>query len=169
MKRSWRRRGGRRAGRAYLLVEVGKLYQKHSRDQQAADAWARAIALADEHPTDVDLVLYAAEAHLQLGQMKDAQAGYESAAALAPDHPLPHVGLGEVARQQGHLGHALSVLQQAVVVHPGSAAVHSALGRLYRLLNEPERALVELEAAVRADYGWAIPHRHPGGRRGGSD
>ncbi len=110
------------------------------------------------------------------GRLDDALAQYRVAAAIAPDRPLPHLGIAEVLLRLGRTADALAACQTALARAPGDAAtvelesrIHEASGdraaaaasldRLVALLVDGDRPDAALAAAMRARDLDAIPER----------
>ena len=110
------------------------------------------------------------------GRLDDALAQYRVAAAIAPDRPLPHLGIAEVLLRLGRTADALAACQTALARAPGDAAtvelesrIHEASGdraaaaasldRLVALLVDGDRPDAALAAALRARDLDASPER----------
>ncbi len=110
------------------------------------------------------------------GRLDDALAQYRVAAAIAPDRPLPHLGIAEVLLRLGRTADALAACQTALARAPGDAAtvelesrIHEASGdraaaaasldRLVALLVDGDRPDAALAAAMRARDLDASPER----------
>jgi tetratricopeptide (TPR) repeat protein len=96
------------------------------------------------------------EGHLaaQRGDHAAAMAVFTEAGALAPDRPLPHVGMGNALRELGRLSEAMAAFDRALALAPldegalgGRAATLVALGRTA----EAAAALTGLAESLEAD------------------
>jgi tetratricopeptide (TPR) repeat protein len=96
-------------------------------------------------PAGVNLeqVYLEAIAHERAGRVAEALAGFEKAAALAPNLPQAHYNLGVAYSNHGRIADALNAFQRAVSLAPGFAEAQANLGAA---LTEQDR----LEAAVAA-------------------
>ncbi len=57
--------------------------------------------------------------YLNLGNLASAKENFEKERVLVPYSPTPYLHLGEVAKQQGNIKEAISLIQQAVKLSPG--------------------------------------------------
>lgn len=69
--------------------------------------------------------------------------------AGAPEHPSAMALLGVVYAHQGHLEHAIGMLERAVKRQAGVAAWHANLCSLYRITNRVQEALIAGRESVR--------------------
>jgi len=69
--------------------------------------------------------------------------------AVDPEHPSALALLGIIYAHQGHVDHAIDMLERAVKRHSGVAAWHANLCSLYRIVNRIQEALAAGREAVR--------------------
>ena len=69
--------------------------------------------------------------------------------ATDPEHPSALALLGIIYAHQGHVDHAIEMLERAVRRHSGIAAWHANLCSLYRIVNRIQEALAAGREAVR--------------------
>jgi Flp pilus assembly protein TadD len=126
------------------------------RERQEAHALPVVADAARRHPDSAQLSQMLGSLHHALGEIGEAIAAYDRAAALAPDD-------AEIARlrARAHLeaGRPASALfAQARSLAPGDRAVH--LGLVTAILNEsgPAAAIAELERGVADAPGWVQGH-----------
>jgi tetratricopeptide (TPR) repeat protein len=85
------------------------------------------------------------------GDLDAAQAEFEAAVRLAPQHALAHRALGLVLRQKGDLEAARVELTRAVDLAPEDAEGHYNLGSVLLKLNDLPGAVEQLRQAVGLD------------------
>lgn len=102
----------------------------------------------------VQQALASALAHHRSGRLAEAEAIYRLILSQQPDQPDALQFLGVIALQTGQSEAALQLLQRAVVVAPGAAAVHAKLGDVYRKLGQLEEAIAALRRAIELQPGW---------------
>jgi len=95
-------------------------------------------------------------ARTRLGDSEAAARYLERASQLVPDDRNVLVPLCELYLEAGRQADAVPVLQRIIASYGGRrvkelAGFHHMLARAYRGLNEPARALLELDAAYRID------------------
>jgi tetratricopeptide (TPR) repeat protein len=131
---------------AYAHHLTGLLLAELDRPEDAATAFAKAIALRADH----------AEAHLHLGLARrstldfaGALASLREAVRLAPDDARGRYELGRELLRAGRAGEAVAHLRKAAGARPEDAAVLYALGRALQAAGRPDDAAAAL-AALRA-------------------
>jgi Tfp pilus assembly protein PilF len=118
--------------RAELFVAQGDL-------AQAADAYRRALAGADEDPLVVARLALTLDA---MGEAEDAQAQLAHGDTLDPESEAIWLARGEIAERHADRATAIAAYQRAQDFAPHSARPTLALARL--LSDAPERALAVL-------------------------
>jgi len=93
-----------------------------------------------------------------MGERKDAIAGFEQAISKRPDMFEAYVNLGEMKLEAGNATEAQGPLEKAVRYAPNVAVAHLDLGDCYRLLGRPGDAKKELDTALRMDSTLAGVH-----------
>ncbi|UCF14115.1 MAG: tetratricopeptide repeat protein [Phycisphaerales bacterium] len=73
-----------------------------------------------------------ADCYISTGDYSQAQLCYEKAANLAPDEPVPYLGLGVVALQEGSLDDAEIAFRVACRLDPGCARAYAGLGMVWQ-------------------------------------
>ncbi|MEX2111952.1 MAG: tetratricopeptide repeat protein [Pirellulales bacterium] len=96
--------------------------------------------------TDPTLAVRAGEVYLAIGQSQKAQAMADEALRLDPKHAPAWTLRGRVAGAAGQPRQALASYQRALGYEPDSQATAILVAETYRQLNQPERALVTLQA-----------------------
>lgn len=147
-----RRALAERPDHAPSLTGLSAALWRKGRDDEAAQAAREAIAKAP----------HLAQAHLMLGnalrrlkQPQAAMAAFHAAAEVAPNDPLPRVGLAEAAKDAGNLETALQEGRRALALRPDAEFIHTLHGQtLYalRAAGNPEQARQEAAA-------WLDSHR----------
>jgi tetratricopeptide (TPR) repeat protein len=124
--------------------EIGDLYARHHGDEDAAQAYARAVTLKPDY----------AEAHNNLGNVlwrkdKDRRAitHYERAVALKPDLAQAHLNLGLILSECGNLERAAASLQTALRLDSGSFRALRGLAMVHRQANRLDQAAAAIRAA----------------------
>jgi tetratricopeptide (TPR) repeat protein len=87
-------------------------------------------------------------AHLEAGELEDAELLAREALSLAPDLAPAHTVLGAVALEVGQPEIALSELEQAIDLDAGYGPAHFYLGLAYKTLNQPAEAIGAFEEAL---------------------
>jgi tetratricopeptide (TPR) repeat protein len=97
--------------------------------------------------------LYAdiSEAYLELGRSSEARAAIERGLAIEPDNPVLLTAKGSLLLRLGELQAARKLLEDARTSDRADARLRVQLARVYRALNEGERAIEELQAATRLE------------------
>lgn len=118
--------------RAYVAGQAGWAAIRDGRNQDAADAFAVAVAA---EPRDPSLHLGVGLAAFLLGQAGAAQQALERAIALSPQLTAASVLLGDILYRNNDLAAAVRVYEQALGHAPGDTTL---LGRLERTRRESE-------------------------------
>jgi hypothetical protein len=131
---------------------------------------ARALAAAHDRPSAEALALLLKDPAISVRQaaaialtLRNDNRGAPALYALAHDPateglPVPHELLAQLARSRHDLDGAASELRHATFLQPFAAETHVLLADVELQRGHPERALPELQAALRLDPG------HPGAR-----
>lgn len=90
-----------------------------------------------------------AQAAAQLKRFGEAAGICSDVLAVAPDHPSALALLGIVYAHQGHVEHAIEMLERAIKRQAGVAAWHANLCSLYRITNRMQEALTAGSESVR--------------------
>ncbi|MCI5085753.1 MAG: sulfotransferase [Rhodovulum sp.] len=90
------------------LVETGKF----------AEAERRAKALLTVHPDAAILVLVLANAQFSMGKMRDAEANYRKATAMAPNYAEAHNTFGRFLIESDRVAEGIQRVQQALKLSP---------------------------------------------------
>ncbi|MFQ5954489.1 MAG: tetratricopeptide repeat protein [Kiloniellales bacterium] len=116
----------------YLGISLGR-----ADPTQAADAFARAIALDESYaPAHVRY----AENLTLLGRFEAARRHFERAAELDPQNPYSALRLGELALAAQRFERARDHLRQALALNPRQREAHAALAKVYMALGNREAA-----------------------------
>src|SRR5262245_31259812 len=132
---------------------LGQVFARHGRDDEAAECYEAAIALDPAY----------AEAHNNLGLLRarrdrlaDAEAHYRKAIELAPAYAEPHTNLGNLLKDRGELDAAIASYRRAVELRPDLSQLHSNL--LLTLHYHPSYSPADL---LREHLKWAERHVAP--------
>ena len=118
------------------------LWQRGQR-REALDQINEALRLSSDDDT---LLVRAAEMRLALGEVENAQSFAGQALDLNPKSATAWALRGRVNLRAGQPRQALADLQRSLAFAPGNREVLMDLAETYRQLNEPQRALANLQA-----------------------
>jgi tetratricopeptide (TPR) repeat protein len=133
---------------AQALTAIAGLYGKQRRYRDEI-AWAkRALA--------VDPGFFAAEVNIgnaqaQLGQLKQAQAAFERARAMAPREPMPVYSLGVLAENRHDVPAAIALYEQSVALAPAFDSGWFNLAAMYARARRWDDALAALDKVLALD------------------
>lgn len=148
-------------------TRLGDLLTDLDRDAEAADAYARALALAEAAGAPAaerwPLLLLMGGAREQAGQWPEAQAALQKAIALAPDQPvvLNYLGYAKLERRED-LPQARALIERASKLRPDDPSITDSLGWSYYLTGDVGPAIAALEKAVAGDPAQATINEHLG-------
>jgi tetratricopeptide (TPR) repeat protein len=104
----------------------------------------QALAQAKRFERSAPWKQYAGDVLLERGEIESARALFEQAAALAPERPEPHAGLGECALEDEHFALAVEHLERALKLDPSYRAARYLLGRALQGCGREDEARREL-------------------------
>lgn len=148
-------------------ARAGDIYVDLRRQAEAANAFARAIALAEADKSLNDqlwtLWLQRGGALEQAGDWAGGKAALEKALALAPDQPavLNYLGYAQLERRQ-NLAEAEKLIERASQLRPEDAAIADSLGWARFLRGDVPKAIEMLERAVIGDPSEPTINEHLG-------
>ena len=146
---------------------AGDLYMVVNKPADAADAYARALALADARKAPADIVwpiLLQQGGALDLaGNWDAAKAAYNRAYAIAPEQPtvLNQVGYSEIEHRE-NVDRASAMIAKASSLRPEDPAITDSLGWVLYLQGKSDQAIPLLEKAAAGDPGEAAINEHLG-------
>jgi predicted TPR repeat methyltransferase/Flp pilus assembly protein TadD len=105
----------------------------------------------------VDELIAAAQQHAERGELADAEARYQEALAIAPEHFGVLTLLGLLLVEREHADGAIDVLERARDIAPDFAPVQLAIGSAYAAAGYDELAVVAMETAVKLDTTSTVP------------
>lgn len=146
-------------------ARVGALQARAGDNRAAADAFARAIAVAGRGGAAVPWALYLqqGDALVQGGDWPAGKAALERALALAPDEPVLLNYLGYAKLERGEdVAAARALVERAHALKPDDAAITDSVGYAYLLGGELPRAIAAFERAVASEPGEADINEHLG-------
>lgn len=123
----------------YLLAH---LYKSRGETERSLAAFTRALDLA---PADVATLIWLGRGYVDHGQPEQAEPLFERARAAAPNTLAALAGLGQTALARRDFSRAVSVLEQALMVDPSAASLHSPLALAYRGLGDSQKAETHLK------------------------
>lgn len=146
---------------------AGDLYMVVNKPRDAADAYARALALADARKAPADVlwpILLQQGGALDLaGDWDAAKAAYNRAYAIAPDQPtvLNQVGYSEIEHRE-NVEQASAMIAKASSLRPEDPAITDSFGWVLYLQGKTAQAIPLLEKAAAGDPGEAAINEHLG-------
>lgn len=141
---------------ADLHLNLGILYQRTGRPEQALAELERGVALDPDRPEgrfNLGVTLG------RLGRLEEGVAELRRAVELRPGYPEAWYDLGVLLREQGDLDEAVDALRRALEIDPDAAAAHAALAVAYGRLGRAGEAAAALAEADRLDPGRASAAR----------
>lgn len=130
----------------FLRRELTIIHLQQQRPLEALEIISEAVA---RQPDDVDsLILYGRIQH-SLGEVDEAVAAFEQVLEIDSSQLNFYLILGEIYWEQNALEDAQRIYQQLISLFPHSAAGHFHLGRLQRLVGNPEQARHHLRQSIR--------------------
>lgn len=145
---------------------LGDVFDVMGRHGEAADAFARALALVERggpgsEPWSLQLMRGAALE--QAGRWAEGERALEAAYALAPDNPVVLNYLGYARLERGEqLDEAEALIAEASRRAPDDASITDSLGWAQYKRGKYGEAIATLERAAAADPGQAEIHEHLG-------
>jgi cytochrome c-type biogenesis protein CcmH/NrfG len=115
------------------------------------DGATRLQTILTKTPENVEAIDTLAIAEWKLGQPGDSTKRLEEALRKFPTHLQSSVVLAKMKLGQNDLAGALEVLQKAVANAPRSPEAALALGQLYHISRQPEKAEAEMKRALQLD------------------
>jgi tetratricopeptide (TPR) repeat protein len=108
----------------------------------------------DLDPSHLQSHVATGDAHLKLGDLEEARAGYYRALKLRPEYPAALDGLARVYEAQADDQEAITYFQRAIASDRGFAPAYTHLGDLYLRKDQFKEAVELLEEAisVRPDF-----------------
>jgi tetratricopeptide (TPR) repeat protein len=149
------------------MVRVGDLLEALDRHAESADAYGRAIALAEKTPDAADKVwslwLLRGGALEQGGNWAEAKPALEKAVQLAPLQPiaLNYLGYAQLERRE-NVKAAMALIERASQLKPDDPAITDSLGWAHYLVGDVGKAIPALEKAVQAQPEDATMNEHLG-------
>lgn len=133
---------------ADLHLNLGILYQRTGRPEQALAELERGVALDRDRPEgrfNLGVTLG------RLGRSEEGVAELRRALELRPGYPEAWYNLGVLLRERGELGEAVDAFRRALEIDPDAPAVHAALAVAYGRLGRAGEAAAALAEADRLD------------------
>ena len=146
---------------------VGDLYLVLSKPAEAAQAYGKALAIAEARQAPVDVlwpILLQQGGALDLaGDWPAAKAAYERAYAIAPEQPtvLNQVGYSEIEHRE-NVARASAMIAKASSLRPDDSAITDSLGWVLYLQGRPAEAVPLLEKAAAGEPAEAAINEHLG-------
>ena len=116
---------------------LGHLYKSIGQTQKSIDAFTRAL---DRSPSEIATLVWLGRLYLEQGKPDVAEGFFTRAADLPPRNVAVLSGLGQTALARRDYARAVSVLEEALVLDPNAASIHSPLANAYRGLGDEAKA-----------------------------
>ncbi len=132
------------------FATLGDTLRRIERNQEANDAYHKALALIPENSTALWLIYYnRAITYHQMDQWPEAEADFRKALSFQPDQPqvLNYLGYSLVERAE-KLDEALDMIERAVTAQPDNGAIVDSLAWVYFQLGRYEDAVEPMELAA---------------------
>jgi len=120
---------------------LGHVYRRSTRNEQAADAFTRVLALQPNH---VPALVWLAEMRLASSQPDEAQRLLETARGLDPQSGAVLYGLGRAALARQDYSGAITHLEAALKIAPWASRIHYPLALAYRGAGDRRQAAAHL-------------------------
>ena len=145
---------------------LGEVYQAMDRYGEAADAYGRAVALANTQGGKNDLwtlLLLRASALESANRWPESRAALEQALVIAPEQPLilNFLGYGKLERGED-LDAAEAMIRKASELAPDDASITDSLGWAQYKRGKIDEAIATLQRAAEKDPDQAEIHEHLG-------
>jgi tetratricopeptide (TPR) repeat protein len=146
-------------------TRLGDLLTQNKRFGDAADAFAKALAVTGEDPDNPRwiLLLLRGNALSQAGRWSDAKASLQQAYALAPQQPmvLNFLGYSQLERRE-NMAEATKLIEEASRRQPDDPSITDSLGWAYYVQGDVPKAVALLERAARGQAADAAINEHLG-------
>jgi tetratricopeptide (TPR) repeat protein len=134
-------------------TRLGDLYGELGRYQESADAYGRALSVAEEQGSTEGqwaLWLLRGGAYDQAGNWPETKAALQAAYRLAPQQPivLNYLGYAQLERRE-NVEEAMKLIAEASRLQPESAEITDSLGWAHYLRGNVAQAIPLLERAVK--------------------
>jgi tetratricopeptide (TPR) repeat protein len=110
---------------------------------------AQTIALLNRvlalRPNDLPTLVWLGRAHLDQGEIEQAEQWFTRAQTVAPKTVAVAAGLAQVALARKDFGRAVSLLEEGLVIDPRADSLHAQLATAYRSLGNVEQAEAHLK------------------------
>lgn len=133
-------------------VNLGVIYLKMGRHDDAARVLQKAVDFNPDHPTGQFLL---GVAHYREGRDAQAQMAFMSATSLDPAHAQAFFYLGNIANRAGRTNAAIKEYQRALEIDPSLVNVHYNMATAYATAGKLGEARKSYDLAIR---GGALPN-----------
>jgi tetratricopeptide (TPR) repeat protein len=128
--------------------DLGAVLFARGEDEEAADAFGRALAI---NPAHTPALLARAEAYRRAGDLARARTDYGEALRRVPENGEARARTASLLRQLGEHDEALEVLREALRLAGGSSPIYLELGLVYLAQGRLELAELVLSKAAALD------------------
>jgi tetratricopeptide (TPR) repeat protein len=108
-------------------------------------------SLLGGNSAELNTLLELARQYMGSGQLEDALAEFTKVVQVAPGDAAAWSGKGEALTKLGHYGQAVGAFDQAIELDPSLATAHYNRAAALNMLDRPEAALQDLQAAFASD------------------
>jgi len=113
---------------ALVWFNLGNTQRDQARHAEAADSFARALALDPQSSQAIDARNNLGAAYHALARFEDAEREFRACLAAAPDYPLARCNLASLLIDVGRFPEAETLCREVIAVHPQLAQAHTFLG-----------------------------------------
>lgn len=128
---------------ASLYIELGNVYRKHGRLQEAVVEYEKA---ASTDHSSIEAHLRSGDVYFQLKQLDKAERSYQTALNLNPKSKEIQLSLFNIYYASRNLEKAIELGEKLVKSDPKSVEVHFALKKIYLKKEMKEKAFKEMQA-----------------------
>lgn len=131
-----------------LLKELGELYMKSGRDDQALPVFKRVAELDKENCAPLITI---GGIYRRLKKYDESVATLEDALVLDGDNPLISYNLGFTYKLMGDYDNAISCFEDTIEMNPGDVLAYNHLGSIYASRGEHEKAVQTYQKGLNID------------------
>ncbi len=131
-----------------LLNELGELYMKSGRDDQALPVFKRIAELDKENCAPLITI---GGIYRRLKKYDESVATLEDALVLDGDNPLISYNLGFTYKLMGDYDNAISCFEDTIEMNPGDVLAYNHLGSIYASRGEHEKAVQTYQKGLNID------------------
>jgi tetratricopeptide (TPR) repeat protein len=134
--------------RAVLLSELGTLYYRQGRFEEAIEAFDNSLTYGPPTVLKKHIYLYLGKSYESSGRIDKAISAYEQAVNFDKRNWKRYRDLGGLYEREHLLEKAVASYESALRYNPKEATVHFSLGRIYRQVSQYEKAETHFVTAL---------------------